>query len=541
MTTNNIKHYFLAFCVSCGAVSLNTACSEWDDHYEEPVTQASGQQTLWQTIKQNPELSDFSEVLSKTMVLRQHRKTDISYADLLNGSQTYTVLAPVNGTFNKDSVLTLLETDKGDSMVVRSFVGNHLSFSLTNDTEQPTDFFLLNTKRASIGNGQVMGVNLKEKNMRAKGGILHVLETTLPYRRNLYEALINDDRYTKIGEQLTSYEEDEFSPSLSVEGDMVDGEQLYVDSVFIERNKLLELIGEIADEDSTYYMIVPTTDEWQRVWQEAMEYYRYDAKVDGGDSLQRLYANDALLSDAIFSRTIQASPEDSLKTFSYNKKYPKYHVFHRPFDEGGIFYGATSTTYSNGTLYTTDKWPFTPQMTYQRELRCEGEAKGVIIDNTLSSYTTLHHIADSVSENEYLVISPEKNTSNWTMTFRLSGTLAGTYDICIVTLPQTVYDPTKTNLKPCQFQAEINYVDENGNAKTLDCGNKQKFKTRPEVVDTVVIAEDFKFPVCNVGQTNNKVTVKLRCSILAKDTPNFSREMLLDCIYLRPKKMKSEE
>ena len=216
-------------------------------------------------------------------------------------------------------------------------------------------------------------------------------------------------------------------------------------------------------------------------------------------------------------------------------------MFYKPFEEGGIFYGATPATCSNGTLYTTDKWPFTPQTTYQREIRCEGEAKGVIIDNTLSSYTTLHHVADSVSENEYLVISPEKNTSNWTMTFKLSNTLAGTYDICIVTLPQTVYDPTKTNLKPCQFQAEINYVDENGNAQTYDCGNKQKFKTRPEVVDTVVVAEDFKFPVCNYGQTNNKVTVKLRCSILAKDTPNYSREMLLDCIYLRPKKMKSEE
>ena len=541
MTTNNIKHYFLAFCVGCGAVSLTTACSEWDDHYEDPITQANGQQSLWQTIQQKPELSDFSEVLSKTMVLRQHKKTDISYADLLNGSQTYTVLAPVNGTFNKDSVLALLETDKGDSMVVRSFVGNHLSFSLTNDTEQPTDFFLLNTKRASIGNGQVMGVNLKEKNMRAKGGILHVLENTLPYRHNLYEVLINNDRYTKIGEQLTSYEEDEFSPSLSVEGDMVDGEQLYVDSVFIERNKLLELVGRIADEDSTFYMLVPTTDEWQRVWQEAMEYFRYDSKVEGGDSLQRLYANSALLADAIFSRTIQASPEDSLKTREYDKKYPQYHVFHKPFEEGGIFYGATPSACSNGTLYTTDKWPFTPQMTYQREIRCEGEAKGVIIDNTLSSYTTRHHVADSVSENEYLVISPEKNTSNWTMTFKLSNTLAGTYDICIVTLPQTVYDPTRTNLKPCQFQAEINYVDENGNAQTYDCGNKQKFKTRPEVVDTVVVAEDFKFPVCNYGQTNNKVTVKLRCSILAKDTPNYSREMLLDCIYLRPKKMKSEE
>lgn len=51
MATNNIKQYFLAFCVGCGAVSLTTACSEWDDHYEDPITQANGQQSLWQTIQ----------------------------------------------------------------------------------------------------------------------------------------------------------------------------------------------------------------------------------------------------------------------------------------------------------------------------------------------------------------------------------------------------------------------------------------------------------------------------------------------------------
>jgi len=539
MTTNNIKHIFMAFCVGCGTVALTAACSDWDDHYEEPLTQADGQQTLFQAIQQNKDLSDFHEVLSKTMVIRQHRKTNVSYADLLNGGQTFTVFAPVNGSFDKDSVLALLETDKGDSMVVRSFVGNHLSYSLANNTKTPTDFFLLNSKRATVGNGSVLGVDLGENNVRATGGILHVLKGTLPYRPNLYEAMVNDARYEKIGEQLSSYEEDEFSPNLSVEGDMIDGEQLYVDSVFIERNRLLERVGGIANEDSSYLMVVPTEKEWERVWQEAMDMYRYDASVLGGDSLQRLYANSALLCDAIFSRTIQASPEDSVITYDYAKKYPKYHVFYKPFEEGGIFYGATATQYSNGTLYTTDAWPFTPQSTYQREIRCEGEARGVIVENTLSTYSTRQHIADSVSENEYLVIMPEKNTSNWTMTFKLTNTLSGTYDICAVVLPQTVYDPNKTDLLPCKFQAEINYVDLDGKAQVFDC-NKTKFETNPEKVDTVVLAEDFKFPTCNYGQTNTKITVKLKCSILARER-DFSREMFLDCIYLRPKKVKSEE
>ena len=152
--------------------------------------------------------------------------TGVSYADLLDGAQTFTVLAPVNGSFNKDSVLNLLSTNRGDSMVVRSFVGNHLSYSQVANINKPTDFFLINSKRATIGNNLAIDVPLQQNNIKAKGGILHILQNTLPYRYNLYEALLNDSRYSKIGEQLSSYDEDEFSPTQSVEGGMVDGEQI---------------------------------------------------------------------------------------------------------------------------------------------------------------------------------------------------------------------------------------------------------------------------------------------------------------------------
>mgnify|MGYP002624677326 CR=1 FL=1 len=519
--------------------SFFVSCSDWDDHYEEPTTQAGAEPTLWQAMQQRHELSDFCEVLSNTKVLRQHRKTSVSYSDLLNGDQTFTVLAPVNGSFNKDSVLNLLQTDRGDSMVVRSFVGNHLSYSLTNDVATPTDFFLLNSKRATIGNNEALGVHVSESNVRARGGILHVLDKTLPYRNNLYEIMLNDPRYSLIGEQLNSYAIDEFDPVSSVEGGMVDGEQIYVDSVFIERNRLLEAVGSLAAEDSSFIFLVPTADEWQRVWQEAMDYYRFDARVENGDSLQRFWANYALLNDAVFSRTIQASPTDSLKTYAYDKHYPQYHVFHKPFEEGGILYGATATDYSNGTLYTTSHWPFLPQTTYQREIKAEGENTVLMIESQLCTYTTRRHVADSVSENEYLVITPATTTSNWNMTFKLVNTLAGTYDICAVVLPATVYDPN-AKVRPCKFQADVNYVDESGASKTFNCNN-EKFTTDPLHVDTVVLAEDFKFPVCNYDQTNMKFTVKLKCNITARETANYSREMFLDCIYLRPKKNPTTE
>ncbi len=516
--------------------SLFTSCSDWDDHFESPASQSGAEMTLWQTMQQHPELSDFREVLSKTMVFKHHKKTGVSYADLLDGVQTFTVLAPVNGTFNKDSVLSLLATNRGDSMVVRSFVGNHLSYNLTSSFNTPAEFFLMNTKRATIGNNKVLDVPLAEANIKAKGGIMHILQKTLPYRYNLYEIMLNDPRFSLIGEQLSSYEQDEFSPTQSVEGGMVDGEQIYVDSVFIERNRMLERVGKLADEDSTFIFVVPNAGEWQRVWQEAMEHFRYDASVENGDSLQRFWANYALLNDAIFSRTIQSSPMDSLVTYEYNKRYPQYHVFHRPFDKGGILYGATPVEYSNGTLYLADKWPYSPLDTYFREVKAEGERTGLIVESNHCTYSTRIHAADSISENEYLVITPESSTSNWTMSYKLENTLAGAYDICAIILPATVYDPN-AQVKPCKFQVDICYVDENGKEQVYDC-DKFKFSNDPSRVDTLLLAENFTFPVCNYDQTNMKFAVKLKCNITARETRNFSREMFLDCIYLRPRNNK---
>jgi hypothetical protein len=146
--------------------------------------------------------------------------------------------------------------------------------------------------------------------------------------------------------------------------------------------------------------------------------------------------------------------------------------------------------------------------------------------------------ADSISNNAYLQIIPSTSTSNWEMTFRINNTLSGDYDVCAIILPQSVNDKANTN--PCKFKATISYTDEQNKTQTFNCGNKQ-FQSNPERVDTVVLAEAFHFPVCNYDQNKLAVSIKLTCSILPRETSRYSREMLLDCIYLRPRISKSEE
>lgn len=536
MMTKDIKHFIAAGLLCCGAAAL-TACSDWDDHYVDAVSASGSGQTLWQTMQQRPELSDFCEVLSQTKVYKHHAKTAVSYADLLDGVQTFTVLAPVNGTFDKDSLLRLLTTNQGDSMVERSFVGNHLSYAIVSDAAVPTDFFLLNKKPMTLGQGKADNVSVKESNVNAKGGLLHVLQNTLPYHYNLYEVMLSDPRYSFIGQQLRSYEQDEFLPGQSVEGDMVDGEQLYVDSVFRERNILLERVGELAAEDSSYIFVVAQNDEWQRAWQEAMTYFHYSSAEETGDSLQRLYANQALFTDAIFSRTIQSSPNDSLITYNYDKKYPQYHCFRKPFEPGGILYGATATDYSNGTLYTVPQWPFTPQMTYQREIKIEGERTSLILKDSLCTATSRVLAADSVSEGGYLAILPQAN-SNWRITFRLDNVLSGAYDIMAIILPEKVYDPTST-IPASRIAAEINYVNEQGEDAVDNLGNAS-FVTDPDRVDTIMLAENYRFPTTNYGLSEVRTSITLKTSVNGTQARRYTRRVYLDCIYLRPRTSKSE-
>ena len=544
MITKKIKQFLLASGVYCCTTVAFTACSDWNDHYEGAADAAEGA-TLWEQLKANPQLSDFCDVLEQTKVYRMHKKTPVSYADLLNGGQSFTVLAPVDGTFNKDSLLQLVQTVVGDSAVEKSFVQNHLTRSLVSSTPDASKMLMLNMKNMMMANGMVDDTPVTVANTKSSNGILHVMQHALPYKHNILEILCDDHQLKDIGANIRSFNEDIFDPTSSVSNGVVDGVPIYVDSVVYERNRLLENIGLLDAEDSTYLVVVPTTDGWNKVYNETAQYFNYDNSIEKRDSLQQYYTMRALMEDAVFNMTDQKSVNDSLisvpyihTTQSFEKGKKVYHVFQKPFEEGGILYGAQKVQCSNGWVYTTPEWSFKPTDTFFKEIRTEGESTWMITQERDCSYNSRRQLADSISSGSYLQIIPRTGTSNWELTFRISNTLSGDYDICAVILPQSVAGLSST--KPCKFKAAINYVDENNTPQSFNCGNTQ-FESDPSRVDTIVVAEAFHFPTCNFDQNEVKVTLKLQCSILARETSRYSREMYLDCIYLRPRTSKSDE
>lgn len=545
MITKSIKQFFIAGTVCCSIAAAFTACADWNDHYE-PALADGGNATLWQQLQANSQLSDFCEVLQQTRVFRMHRKTEVSYAQLLDGGQSFTVIAPVNGTFNKDSLLRLVATAPGDSVVEKFFVFNHLSRMTTSLKPTPQSIHLLNGKDVSVTESTIHNVPILTANQRALNGVIHVASHALPYSYNLYETLCDDPYVSVVGASIRQYEWDEFDPDASVSSGIVEGVPVYVDSVVHEHNRLLEAIGLLSAEDSTYWVVAPSNEGWQKAWEETSKFFVYDKSYQKADSLQRYWTNRALLDDAVFNMTDQRTTTDSLVSVPYlnwRRSYvvgkPVYHVFHKPFEPGGVFYGATPVQCSNGVLYKTKEWPFTPEQTFFKELWTEAEATWLIIGEDDCRYSTIRLSADSISENSFLQVIALKSTSNWELTFRLDNVLSGDYDVCAIILPQTVVNPGAENLRPCKFKATVNYVNEEGADQTFNCNNTQ-FQTNPEKVDTVVLAEAFHFPATNYGQSTNRISLTLKCNITARETSRFSREMLLDCIYLRPRTSKPE-
>lgn len=505
------------------------SCSDWDDHYDNSGL-AGSNTTLWDEIASRKELSDFAEVLQSTTVFRQHKKTGVSYASLLQGGQALTVLAPVNGTFNKDSIIALTQTAQGDSAVEVFFVKNHLASRLYSATEVETPVRLLNNKRITIQSSQAGGVGLKDINVHGKNGIMHVMQSQMPYTYTIYEALTQLPQFSGAGDKIKGYNEDYFNEDASVSSGLVDGVPVYVDSVVTERNKLMEAIGLLNSEDSTYYVAVPTNEGWQKAWDKATSFFRYSSAMEKGDSLQNYWTCRALLDDAVFSRTIQASPNDSVVSGWYDTSWPMYHVFHNPYAQDGLFGKAKGTrTCSNGILYYYDEWPHTPEQTYFRKIEQEAEQTWMITKNELCNLTAYSLIADSISKGAYLDIVATGGNSNWNVTYKLTNTLSGTYDFNVVVLPKTILGPTG-NKRPCKFKATINYIDADGNDAKYDCGT---FTSDPYHVDTIKVAT-FTLPACNYNQSNDKVSLTITCNISARENAQYNREMYLDCIFLRP-------
>lgn len=530
------KHRKILGMMAIGALlsplSVLTSCSDWNDHYES-ASGGSSTASLFEEIASHEELSDFADLLAKTKVFRHHKVTETSYADILSGGQSLTLMAPVNGTYNIDSLLQVLETAQGDSAVEHFFVKNHIIRSPHSATDGR--YKALNGKYIDITPTTIGDVEIDESNIHTRNGVLHVMKAPIEYKKTIYETLVLDDNFKDIGSIIASYNEDVFDENASVSSGIVEGVPVYVDSVIYERNKMMEAIGLLNAEDSVYSVTVPTNNGWNKAWNEAIKYFNYAENIDKRDSLQKYFTTRALLDDAVFSKSMQSSPNDSIVSVQYTRFTPEYHVFYKPFENTGLLGKAKSKlSCSNGVIYYYDEWPFTQKETYFKKIEVEGEYTGEMADYSTKDTCTIVTRTTSnklVHKGGYVRIAPaaSKFASMWHVSYKFPDVLSGKYKVHVISLSKAI-DGSEED-RPVKYKVAVNYFDKSGKPQKYETDKLTSEYSEENMVDDKIVAE-IDFPVCQYGQTTD-VTV----TVTGAANPKLKTEtsvIYLDYIYLEP-------
>ena len=338
------KHKILAGAMLLGFMLSGTSCQE----VEGVGGAVTDDRTLYDLIKSDPELTEFVKVLDAC---------GPECADsLFNHSRVYTLWAPVNSdSWSADELIAQMggENKPQRDVVFRSFIQAHIANNLVpaNGTlADENNILLLNGKNAIFegsykdgGNYYFSGKKLKDRNIRVKNGILHKIGAPSEYKYSIWEymkiAKGEDWSIDNVRTFLESFSIREFNEGLSIPGAIVNGQQTYIDSVYITRNDWLSTgkgVGYIDNEDSTYIVYVPSDKMWERMVTMAESHFKYDTESSSVDSLMKL-------------------ERDSLRNYYarfHNLKYMTYSVNEqRHVDSVGVMMPIYRSTkqYSNGS------------------------------------------------------------------------------------------------------------------------------------------------------------------------------------------------
>lgn len=534
---NHIKNTFRAGVLALASFFAFASCSDtWDDHFESAASLSYEGSTM-DYIKTASNLSDFAEVLEAT-----------GYDRELKSAQVLTVLAPRNGSFNKDSLLAVVEAgNKND--VINRFIKNHLlRYNVSLGIEEQK-YTLLNTKTVRMGTKEqptVQGITVLDPNVSCSNGVIQVLDDDIPYVTNIYE-LLSDDlaKYKEtngITEPDTSvislfsffkrYDNDLLDTDRSVvKGNDDMGNIVYIDSVTIRNNDLATRMNAyIFREDSNYVAIAPTVEAYQKRYNEVKEYFKFNpgqvnassASTRESDSLQYYYANYYTTSDLFYNMNTNQYPKDSLFSTIYSRYDWRHSVFYTDNkwltpdreadlkDAGRVFYGdifanlGDSVTCSNGKVYRVDEIPYTVYDNFFKTIKIEGENLRNYLEDSEDwttkddkdlgiTFTSKTHLSDTIdiSKDSYVYIEPTKN-ADVKYSFDIPSTLSGTYDVYICMVPMQVFldDENDTINKPVpsKFRVKIYQRETTSTAPFSTTKNRETFYS-----DEARTKEDFVY------------------------------------------------
>ena len=440
------------------------SCSDtWDEHYHNGNKGLSYDGSLLDYLKSHEELSDFAQLVKETGFDRELE---------IKTGQFFTLMAPVNGTFDKEMYLDMIN-DGRKGEVIKSFIKNHITLmdvSYSPDAAAKS-IRMCNAKMfsmtpdAHIGDASIISDNIKCRN-----GIIYTLDNSLPFQPNIYEKIeIEHNKWLaehpEANEQeeelislytfLSKYNQDSLDVAHSISRDYDEnGNPIYVDSVMIRNNSILVgLDAMIYDEDSNYTAIIPSVSAFQERYNEAKSFLNYNPYIDSKnntnlcDSLQKYFATSFAMSDMFYNMNVNKYPQDSVVSTTYNRLSDwQNHVYYNPFNEDGIFSGYNEKfNCSNGTVYMYDKYPLsvTDQFFKKKEYLCYNlsnlSSETTFTKNIITDYERfvllIQNGNNTYAEHPIVTIAPSKPSVSPHVGINITNNLSATYDIYMVYSP----------------------------------------------------------------------------------------------------------
>ena len=562
MNSKNLMKYLIACSLFCGGAAAITACADWDDHYDADTSLLDSQHaSLWQNIAQNENLSQFASLLKLT-----------GYDEVLNASQTYTVWAPVNGSFDYEA-LTSLSNDR----LQKEFVENHIArnnYPASGAVDQRV--YTLNEKLmffSGSGSYAIQGVSVDKANLATGNGTIHMLKGKIPFVQNIYESL-NSYEYPidSISTFFHSYDVRKLNEQKSVQGPTLNGEITYLDSIFDEHNDLFSrYFAYINREDSNYSMIVPTNEAWNRAKATIGKYFNYvpsfefmentstterkkvDVKIRDVKYLKDSIVNQMLTENLFFNNNLydnrKLDAPDAATNFHCDSLYSTGMVKIYSEDAARLLENTRRLEKSNGCVWLTDDslrmrtWTF-----WNPEIRLQAENNSMVASSVnvynnepqriyVAPGTQNPEVKGRISQDSYLDVVPAAQSTNPGVVFYLPEVRSTTYSIYMVTVPANITNP-KNATKPYRFSVTMGYADALGRNQDNDRSwlAVSTFVSDSAQIDTIYLG-DFTFPMAYYGTGDYYPYLRVNSSVTSRERANYDRNMRIDCLILRPKEL----
>lgn len=474
--------------VGCLAFSCNDA---YDDHYGDG-TNTGAAQSLKELIDGNQDLSAFAKLI-----------TIAGLDSVFSSNQTLTVWAPTNEAL---AGINLTSIDKEQARLI---VENHIArFNISTATpdnklirmkDKKTFYF---TERATVFGG----AKLLQHDILATNGILHTLQSQIPYYYNLYEYILSNPQTSELAAFISSFEENIFDEEASTVIDINESGQTVYDTITTPYNRLFDAnffyglvdlgIGHINEEDSLYTMLVPTNTAWNAAWQRIAPSFKVVGEPAYVDSLQKQQTSLAILDDLVYRGVIEnpASRDYLISTSPvYESNYAS--VITNPAE---LFAGAEKIQASNGLIFQTDALRYNNTETWNKTIPVEADdTQGRVLsaNTTITTRTVDDNFGAYVSEYRYIYVEGSNPSAQPGVTFEIPQVLSGVYDIYVEFLPLYL-DKQGQEGDKTKMLFELTYMGANGKSATKLVNTADLVTSDTEKIRLKAFG-NFEFPVSN--------------------------------------------